>query len=112
MPALRNSFCTLVIAALIAGCGTRSVTPMAMMQPGDDRLDCPAIIEQIKVNRPAMATYLTKDKQVEQANVFFVLIGPTFLIDLSNEEQIKARALADRNDRLVLLGRAKGCTEP
>ena len=83
-----------------------------MTQLGDDRLDCPALIEQIKTNRLSIASYLTKDKQVAQANAFFVLIGPTFMVDLSNEEQIKARALADRNDRLVFLGRSKGCTEP
>ena len=87
------------IAVSVAACGTRSVVPMSMAQPGDDRLACSAIVDQIATNRLAMAAYTTKDREVEQANAFFAIIGPPFLIDLSNEEQIKARALADRNDR-------------
>lgn len=101
-----------LVATCLAACAARSVTPVPMTQSGDEQLTCPQIVEQLKANRTAIADYLYKDKQVEQANTVFVLIGPTFLVDLSNEEQVKARSIADRNDRLVLLGRSKGCTEP
>ena len=101
-----------LVATCVVACAARSVTPIAMTQSGDEQLTCLQIVGQIKTNRTAIADYLRKDKQVEQANTVFVLIGPTFLVDLSNEEQVKARSIADRNDRLVWLGRSKGCTEP
>lgn len=109
---MRRFALAIAIMAALSGCGTRKVTPTAMTQPGDEQLQCPAIVQQIKSNREAAAVYLRQDQNVATANVIFAIIGPVFLVDLSNEEQIKARSLVDRNDRLVLLGRSKGCSEP
>ena len=37
-----------------------------------------------------------------------ILVAAT--TDLSNQDQVKARALADRNERLAYLAKQKGCT--
>ncbi len=100
------------VVAALAGCGTRKVAPTAMTRDGDETMTCAALVLEIKANREAAAAHFLRDKQVENANAVFVILGPSFLVDLSNEEQIKARSLVDRNDRLVLLGRSKGCIEP
>jgi hypothetical protein len=89
-----------------------------MTQPGDGALDCPAIKQEIAANTAAAGEYQRQDKQVEAGNVAknvgaaipvvgIAIAGST---DLSNSEQIKGRALADRNERLEFLAKQKGCT--
>jgi hypothetical protein len=88
-----------------------------MTQAGDEGLDCAALQQQIAANNQAAAELLHKDKQVEQANVAKnvggVIPGLGLLLvastDLSNEEQIKARALIDRDEQLKYLAARKGC---
>jgi hypothetical protein len=90
-----------------------------MAQPGDEDLSCSSLTREIAANRGAATDFLRKDKQVENENIAknvggvipglgLLLIAST---DLSNEEQIKARALIDRDERLNYLAKQKGCTE-
>jgi hypothetical protein len=93
-----------------------------MSQAGDDQLDCPALIEQIKANRSAAEAFLHGKRMVEGGNVAKLVAGAIFMpiglllpliaTDLSNEEQVKARSITDRNEWLLYLARSKGCTEP
>jgi hypothetical protein len=91
-----------------------------MTQVGDDQLSCPMVIEQIKANQSAAAEFLRRNKLVEGENTAKVVVGgllaPIGLLlaasaDMSNEDQVKARSLIDRNERLVFLAKSKGCTE-
>jgi hypothetical protein len=103
----------------LAGCAAKVFTPVAISQPGDEQLSCDAIKQQIADDSAAEAVYVRKDKQVESGNTAKtagsaipfagVLIAGT--IDLSNEEQVKARALADRIERLDFLAKQHGCTQ-
>jgi hypothetical protein len=90
-----------------------------MAQPGDESLGCPELNHQITDNRAAAEKFLIKDKHVEDGNtakgvasalpwVGLLAIAST---DLSNEEQVKARALVDRDERLTFLAKKKGCNE-
>lgn len=110
----------LTIGALfLCGCAARSVTPVRMAQPGDELLTCPELKQQLAANTVAAADFLHKDKNVERANVAknvgSVIPGLGLLLvastDLSNAEQIEARAILDRNERLTLLSKNRGCTE-
>ena len=109
---------TLAGCVCLMGCAARNVVPVQMAQPGDEALDCAALDREIASNEAAAATFLHKDKQVEQANtarnVGGVIPGLGLLLvmstDLSNEEQIKARALIDRDERLRFLVKRKQCT--
>jgi hypothetical protein len=104
-------------ALLLCACAAREVTPVAMAQPGDDALSCEAIHQQIADNSLAEAKYIKKDKAVADANVAKQVAGVIPIAgiaisastDLSNVEQIQARALADRNERLTQLAKQKGC---
>lgn len=104
-------------ALSLCGCAAREVTPVAMSQPGDDALGCDALAQQISANSAAEAEYQRKDKQVENANIAkgvgsaVPFAGPLIAgsTDLSNEEQVKARSLADRNEQLEYLSKHKGC---
>ena len=111
----------LVAAVLLClcGCAARTVTPVSMSQAGDEALTCPELQQKIADNDAAASALLVKDKQVERTNVvkgvgsavpyIGILIGAS--TDLSNEEQIKARALIDRNEWLTSLSKKKGCTK-
>ena len=90
-----------------------------MTQPGDDTLSCPEIKQQIAANDMAAGEFARQDKKVEQGNVAKnvggVLPGIGLLLiastDMSNEEQVKARAMIDRNEQLMYLAKRKGCTD-
>lgn len=92
---------------------------MAMSQSGDDQLSCADIDQQIKANEQAEAVLIGQDKKVEQTNVAknvgavipYVGIALVASTDLSNSEQVRARALADRNQELSYLSSKKGCTK-
>lgn len=111
----------LVAAAIcLSGCAAKDVVPVRMTQPGDENLDCPALKQQIEANRVAAEDFVRKDKQVEDQNTAKVVGGAIPFIgiliasstDLSNEEQIKGRALVDRDEELTFLARQKGCEIP
>jgi hypothetical protein len=102
----------------LSGCAAKQFAAMPMVQPGDDALSCEQIKQQITDNGAAEARFEKEDKQVAGGNVAKVvaggaLVGPLAAgtIDLSNEEQVKARALADRNEHLAYLGKQKGCQQ-
>ncbi|HEY2835089.1 MAG TPA: hypothetical protein VGI89_00875 [Rhizomicrobium sp.] len=107
----------LASAASLCGCAARTVVPVQMAQAGDEALDCAALGREIAENEKAAAIFIKQDKRVEQANTAKNVGGAIpglglFLVlstDLSNEEQIKARALIDRDERLRFLAKRKGC---
>jgi hypothetical protein len=100
----------LACALCLAGCAARQFTPVAMSQPGDEALSCDAIKAQIAANTESEAAWREKDKQVENANVAKAIVAPfAGGPNLSNEEQVEARALADRNEQLNYLAKRKGC---
>jgi hypothetical protein len=115
----RSAVLPLIGAFFLGGCAAQTVTPVAMVQPGDDQLGCRAIIEQLKANRADADEFLRKNKQVEQDNTAKIVVGsvlPVGLllmasVDLSNSEQIKARAIIDRNQQLEFMAKQRGCTE-
>ena len=80
-------------------------------------MSCDVLNAQIAANTASEAAYEKKDKQVENGNIAkgvgsaAPFVGPIIAAstDLSNEEQVKARALADRNEQLTYLAKHKGC---
>lgn len=109
----------LACALLLCGCAAREVTPIAMSQPGDDTLTCDQLSAQVAANSTSEASYRKQDKDVENGNIAKGIGGATPFVgpiiagstDLSNEEQVKARSLADRNEQLKYLAKQKGCTK-
>lgn len=109
----------LAVALGLCSCATREVAPVAMVQSGDDGLSCADLKRQISDDTAAQAEYQRKDRQVEANNVAknvgavipFVGLALAASTDLSNEEQVKARALGDRIERLQYLEKQKGCGE-
>jgi hypothetical protein len=117
----RSSHVLFVVACavVLCGCAAKPVTPVQMAQPGDEQLSCAELNQQIQVNEAAAKDFLKKDKQVENGNAAktvmsatpFIGILSAMAVDLSNVEQIKARAILDRNERLTYLKKQKGCSQ-
>jgi hypothetical protein len=103
----------------LSGCAATEVTPVRISQPGDQDLGCPALNQQIAENFAAEQKLMQRDHDVMEANTAkgvggaVPIVGPLIIAssDLSNKEQIQARALTDRNERLQFLSRQKNCTE-
>lgn len=104
---------------LLCSCAAREVTPVRITQSGDEALPCTQLQRQIADNQTEEAKLLVKDKEVERDNVvktvgaaiLYVGIAIAAQTDLSNEQQVKARALADRDEWLRILVKRKGCAE-
>lgn len=103
----------------LCACAAREVQPVAMSQPGDDQLSCADLDQQLSANEQSEAVLIGQDRKVAQGNVAKTIGGaiPVAGIaivastDLSNSEQVRARALADRNQELSYLSSKKGCTK-
>lgn len=108
----------IAVAVSLSGCAAREFSSVAMSQPGDDALTCAQLNQQIADNGAAKISSERADRQVENANIAkgvasaipYVGIAIAGSTDLSNEEQVKARALADRNEQLHYLAKQKGCS--
>ena len=91
---------------------------MHMAQPGDESLDCAALSQEIAKNTAAAEDFVKRDHKVEQANAVKTVgsaipyLGLLVMMstDLSNKEQVEARALIDRDERLEFLAKQKNCT--
>ena len=102
---------------LLAACAARDVTPMRLSQDGDAALGCAEISRQMRDNRTAAAKFLKDDRLVEQRNTALTVIGflpwagllTATMTNLSNQDQIRARALIDREERLIYLAKQKEC---
>ena len=92
---------------------------MPMEQPGDDALSCPQITQQMADNTAAEGKFARDDRQIQNGNTAKVVggavpfVGPLIVgsVDLSNEEQVKLRALSDRNEHLAFIAKQKGCSQ-
>ena len=111
----------LVAAALaLCGCAAQSVTEISIAQPGDDALDCTALKQQIADDLASEKSFIHGDSKVASDNTTKIVLGSAIpyvgllaiaTADLSNAEQVKARALADRIEHLAYLAKQKGCPE-
>jgi hypothetical protein len=109
----------LAAALCLCGCAAKQFRAMPITAAGDEQLSCSELQQQMDINAAAEAQLIHKDKQVEAGNTAKTIasatpfVGPLIAgtMDLSNEEQVKARALADRNERLAYLAKQKGCVK-
>ena len=106
----------LVLALLaIAGCQPRQAKPVHMSQVGDKALECRQLAAMQLSNRLEAARLAKLDEGVALGNVIAMTLSQAwfwpavFGVDMSDAEQIEARALQDRNRRLAEIAAAKGC---
>jgi hypothetical protein len=114
---LRARLLAVGVLFALGGCAAKTVVPVRMAQPGDEALGCSDIRRQIADNAVAAAIFIKQDARVQNTNTVKTIgsalpwVGLLAMAsnDFSNEEQIKARALIDREERLTQLARHKNC---
>ena len=101
----------------ISACQTRTATPVHLAQPGDDAMSCAQIADERLSNRKQAAKLAKLDEGVALSNAVAVTLSQVWFwpaimgVDMSDVEQIEARALMQRNDRLAALSKANGCPQ-
>lgn len=85
-----------------------------MAQPGDIDLSCDELETEMLRNAQEAAALAGTDDRIKQENdaktVVGVIVAPVLLtVDLSDAEQVRYRALWDRNENLGRLRREKEC---
>lgn len=103
----------------LVGCKeTRQAHPVQLSQSGDAGLECRAIADMQMRNRLDAVRLAKLDEGVAAGNAIAVTISKAwfwpavFGVDMSDVEQIEARALQDRNRRLDEIAASKGCRPP
>lgn len=121
MPLFMGALMVLCLAA----CATRPVTPVSMSQAGDLELGCADLSAQLKANEAQAAEFLHAHGETEKSNATKQAVIPAAVFlalpiailmsastDYSAADQVQARALIDRNERLGYLAQQRGCKTP
>ncbi len=102
----------------ISACQTRTAMPVHLAQPGDDALSCAEIADERLANRKKAAKLAKLDEGVAISNAFAMTLSQVWFwpaimgVDMSDVEEIEARAIEQRNVRLAELAKTNGCPEP
>jgi hypothetical protein len=115
-----RKFCTLALGcgllSALAGCAAREVHPVSLSQAGDDQLTCEQLREEVRKNQDSATILMGKQKSTNGKNVAKSIAPIPYLgillaasADFSQEDQIKARSMLDRNEKLNYLLKKKGC---
>jgi hypothetical protein len=92
--------------------------PVHLAQPGDDALSCVEIADERLANRKKAAKLAKLDEGVAISNAFAMTLSQVWFwpaimgVDMSDVEEIEARAIEQRNVRLAGLAKTNGCPEP
>tara|TARA_Y100000589_G_C27115493_1_gene614071 strand:- start:508 stop:1227 length:720 start_codon:yes stop_codon:yes gene_type:complete len=103
----------LAIALLLTSCAGRTPNPVAMYQPGDDKLSCTGLEMQMAYCQQQIATLLPKSNKTGSNILLGVagafLIFPWFFMDFSDADRTEVEAWRARNNYLTTLFVEKDC---
>jgi hypothetical protein len=102
----------------IGACQTRTATPVHLAQPGDGAMSCSEIAGEMVSNRKQAAKLAKLDEGIALSNAVAMTLSQVWFwpaimgVDMSDVEEIEARALMQRNDRLAALAGQRDCPKP
>jgi len=91
------------------GCAGRDPNPVAMQLPGDETLNCDALLLQKQQCMNEMKTLKPKTNKFA-TNTFWFIVLP-FLMDVKDAEKVEYDAFKRRCDYLTTLMVNKGCAD-
>jgi hypothetical protein len=103
----------IIISVFLAGCAGREPNPISCYAPGDEKLSCESLKQEISLLQSNMLALLPKtDKSF--TNTLWAAGGvavtvPYFFIDMKDAERIEYEAFRRRHNRLLLIAQEKGC---
>jgi hypothetical protein len=103
-----------IIAAVLAACAGRDAQPVAVVQPGDQQLDCAAIQAEVVANNKTVQELSSeKGEKVAQnvaAGVVGLFIWPIwFGMDFKGTAGTEEEALQNRQQYLAVLAAQRNC---
>jgi hypothetical protein len=110
----KSILAALAVALSLAACAGRPPAPVAVVQPADTALDCPAIMAQVQ-NNDAKITDLGREQgakvaQNVAAGVAGLFIWPLwFAMDFQGTAGTEIAALQSRQTYLASVANQKGC---
>jgi hypothetical protein len=112
-----NRVVYLVAVLALAGCAGRSPAPVAVVQPQDHFMDCPAIQAEVLANNAKVQQLASeageKVAQNVAAGVAGVFIWPLwFAMDFQGATDKEAAALSARQQYLAVLAGQRACGGP
>lgn len=106
------------LAALtLAGCAGRSAQPVAVVQPHDRFMDCPAIMAEVEANNARVKTLASEKGMKVAQNVAAGVAGLVvpilwFGMDFQGTADTEINALQSRQQYLGVLAEQKRCGAP
>ena len=102
-----------IINVFLSGCAGREPNPVSCYAPGDEKLSCESLKQEISLLQSNMLALLPKtDKSFTNTlwgaggAMFYV---PYLFIDMKDAERIEYEAFRRRHNRLLLIAGEKGC---
>jgi hypothetical protein len=103
----------IIVSVSLAGCAGREPNPIFCCAPGDEKLSCKSLKQEIGLLQSYMLALLPKtDKSFTNTlwgaggAMFYV---PYLFIDMKDAERIEYEAFRRRHNRLLLIASEKGC---
>lgn len=103
---------------VLANCAGREPKAIALTNPTDSTLDCPAIQREFEANERQILSLVEERTGNQVKNAMFTTVGVVvflpalFFIDLKPYEKTEIQAFRNRNQVLEDLGRTKKCKMP
>ncbi len=106
-------FLLAITCVFFGGCAGREPNPIACYKPGDEKLSCESLEQELVQLQSNMVGLLPKTDKGFTNTLWgaggAVAIVPYFFIDMKDAERIEYEAFRRRHNRLLLIARAKDC---
>lgn len=102
-----------IMSLFFGGCAGREANPIPCYMPGDEKLSCESLKQEISQLQSDMLGLLPKTDKGFTNTLWaaggVVAIVPYFFIDMKDAERIEYEAFRRRHNRLLLIAREKDC---
>ena len=111
----RTILAAVAVSMTCAACAGRPPAPVAVVQPMDQNLDCPAIVAEVQANDAKLAVLGKEDGEKVAQNVIMGTVGAVlffpalFLMDFQNAAGKEIVALQQRQNYLATVAAQKNC---
>jgi tetrahydromethanopterin S-methyltransferase subunit F len=112
-----HSLAIVFAAAVCAGCAGRAPTPVAVVQPQDRFMDCPAILAEVQSNN-SKVEQLARDKGLKTGQNVAAGVAGLFIpilwfgMDFQGTADKEVAALQNRAQYLAVLAEQRQCGAP
>ena len=111
----RQILATIMLAALLGGCGGRNANPVSTVSVTDRDMTCNELQNSISGNEGRISALFAEEQRAKTNNVAIGVVGgllfwpARFALDTRNTEQVEINALRSRNVHLTSMASERRC---